>query len=610
MRRSGDARSHTLAITVRPRPRSILSWLAIALAVATGLSLPGSSRAATGPVDVFPVPGGRVAAPTTQISFRGIPASQLGPIVVTGSESGGHGGRVLSDSDGMGASFVPTRPFDPGEQVTVNTDLPIAGAAAGTFRFTVATPAGAIHGTAPAGARRVAGDVSRFVSAPQLAPAAVKVTRQPRRAAASGDLFLAPERGPVQYGPEILGPRGGLIWSKAVPRNQTATDFRAQRYEGQPVLTWWQGTATGGGLGVGQDEIYDSAYEPIATVAAGNGLRADRHEFQLTPQSTALITAYYPVYWDASAVKHGFTREIVLDSVVQEIDIPTGLVLYQWDSLDHVPVSASHQPAPTRPGQRYDYFHIDSVHLAPDGSLIVSGRNTWSVYDVSHQTGAVVWTLGGKASSFKLGRNASFAFQHDAEMQPDGQITLLDNGGGPPTARRQSRTIVLSLNTDDHTASLVRQDRHRPALRAAAEGDVQAQPNGDELVGWGVQPFVTEFDSGGRTVFDARFVGPNASYRAYRLKWHGMPDTEPSVGVRAAGLGKLTVYASWNGATQVARWRVLGGTSPTGLRPVASARVSGFETAIRLEHRQPYVATQALDGRGRSLGVSTPVATS
>ncbi len=598
-----------MPVPFRPRPRSILPWLAIALALVAALSLPASSRAESGVVDVFPVPGGRVAAPTTQISFRGVPASQLGAIVVTGSESGGHAGRVLSDSDGMGGSFVPTQPFDPGEQVTVDTDLPIAGGNGGAFSFTIATPAGAIRGAAPARARRVAGDVDRFVSAPQLAPAAVKVTRQPGRATASGDLFLAPERGPEQSGPEILGPRGGLIWSKALPRNQTATDFRVQRYEDQPVLTWWQGTATGGGIGIGQGEIYNSAYEPIATVQAGNGLAADRHELQLTPQSAALITAYYPVYWDASGVKHGSTREIVLDAVVQEIDIPTGLVLYQWDSLDHVPVTASHQPAPTRPGQRYDYFHIDAVHLAPDGSLIVTGRNTWAAYDVSQQTGAIVWALGGRASSFKMGHSASFAFPHDAQMQPDGRITLLDNGAGPPAVHKQSRAIALSLDTVDHTASLVRQDLHRPALRAPAEGDVQAQPNGDALVGWGAQPFITEFNSRGQTVFDARFVGANSSYRAYRFKWHGSPDTEPSVGVRAAGKDKLTVYASWNGATQVAHWRVLGGSRPTALRPVASSRLTGFETAIALNHTPRYVATEALGGRGRSLGVSSPVAT-
>ncbi len=57
----------------------------------------------------------------------------------------------------------------------------------------------------------------------------------------------------------------------------------------------------------------------------------------------ALITAYYPVYRNESSV-HGPKRGIVFDAVVQEIDIPTGLVIFQWDSLDHVPLTASYRP--------------------------------------------------------------------------------------------------------------------------------------------------------------------------------------------------------------------------------------------------------------------------
>src|SRR5205085_10424335 len=119
-------------------------------------------------------------------------------------------------------------------------------------------------------------------------------------------------------------------------------NFRVQNYRNQPVLTWWQGY-TNAGVGVGQDVIYDSSYRPVAVVQAGNGLRADLHEFTLTPGGTALLTAYLPVYWNASSV-HGQKREIVLDSVVQEIDVATGLVLFQWDSLDHVSLNDSYQP--------------------------------------------------------------------------------------------------------------------------------------------------------------------------------------------------------------------------------------------------------------------------
>ena len=564
-----------------------------------------ASRAQSAPVSVFPVPGGRVAAPGTQITFRGVPPSRLGSIVVTGSASGRHTGSVLADSDGMGGSFVPSVPFKPGEVVTVTTGLDIVGGTGGSFTFTVATPAGRIRAGAPVPARRVKGDVGRFVSRPDLQPATVMVTKRPRLAA-PGDIFIAPQDGPVEDGPMILGPYGGLIWFKPVPHNDSATDFKVQTYDGNQVLTWWQGNVTGAGVGEGEDEIYNSSYLPVATVRAGNGLNSDLHEFQITAQNTALVTAYYPVYWNASSVKRGPKRASVLDAVVQEIDIPTGLVLFQWDSLDHVPLTDSYQPYPTGVRHPYDYFHVNSIEQEADGNLIVSARNTWSVYEISHQTGAIIWSLGGKHSSFKMGPNTSFAFQHDARLQANNLITIFDDGAGPPIVHKQSRGLTLGLDPTQMTATLVTADEHHPALLASYEGSVQPQPNGDDFVGWGQQPYFSEFNSHGQTVFDAHFVGSNSSYRAYRFLWSATPASLPAIAAKVSGR-KPTVYASWNGATELARWTVLAGTSASSLAAVTTEGKQAFETAIRIPAGEAYVAVQALDVEGQVLGTSKTI---
>jgi hypothetical protein len=527
-------------------------------------------------------------------------AANLGQITVTGSASGAHTGTIQADSDGNGGSFLPSQPFTAGEVVTVSTSLNIAGATNGTFQFTIATPAGGIPPVHWLVAPRVRGDVWGYHSRPDLAPAAVRVAKWTRHTA-PGAIFVAPQFGPLQDGPEIIGPGGGLIWFDPLPGIGAAADFRVQTYQGQPVLTWWQGYTTAG-VGVGQDEIYNSSYQPVATVQAVGGVHADLHEFKITPQGTALITAYYPVLWDATTV-HGPKREIVLDSIVQEIDIRTGLLLFEWDSLDHVPLSASYVPMPSaRTRNPFDYFHVNSIDEDHDGNLLISARNTWAVYKVSHQTGQIIWTLGGKQSSFKFGPGASFAFQHDARVRANNDmfITVFDDGAGPPPIEKQSRAIKLILDLKHMTARLVAQHQH--GLLANFEGSFQQLPDFDDFVGWGQQPYFSEYESHGRLIFDAGFVGGSSSYRAYRFQWNGTPATPPAIAYTAGRTP--TVYASWNGATNVSYWRVLGGSTPTTLQPLATTRKGWFETWIRLPSAPRYVVAQALDAHRHVLGTS------
>ncbi len=598
--------SHLECPTRPHRRRARFAASAVLVAVGVALGPAAAAQAAPAAVNVFPIPGGHLAAPSTQITLRGVPAGQLGAISVTGSKSGTHTGRIVGDSDGHGASFLPSRPFTAGETVTVHTGLNIVGGSAGGYSFTIATPAGAIPLAGVRPAPRVRNDISRFVSRPDLVPTALTVTKKASTSvAAGGDLFVAPQYGPVQNGPMIIGPFGGLIWYQPVPHNDTATDFNVQSYQGKPVLTWWQGNVSAAGTGDGVDEIYNSSYQHVATVKASNGVNADLHEFTITGQNTALVTAYYPVLWNVSNAK-GAKPRLVLDGVVQEIDIPTGLVLFQWDSLDHVPVSASYQAIPKNTGHPWDYFHLNSAQLTGNGNVIISSRDTWAVYDVAHQTGAIVWTLGGKSSSFKMGPNTSFAFQHDARLIAGGLMTIFDDGAGPPDVHKQSRGITLRLDTTHMTASLVIQDTHSPSILARFEGSDQLLHNGDSLVGFGSQPWITEFNSHGTAVFDARFVDANQSYRAYRYPWTGTPSAPPSVGTRTTK-GTTTVYASFNGSTQLARWQVLGGSSPSKLSVVASAGKAAFETPIKLRHRSTYVAVRALDSGGHTLATSHPV---
>jgi hypothetical protein len=368
---------------------------------------------------------------------------------------------------------------------------------------------------------------------PQLPPLTVL---NDASGAGKGDIFLSPTASSPEYanGVEILSPDGKrVVWSHPVPTGQAAADFRAQTYRGKPVLTWWQGTGLGG-LATGVDEIYDAHYHQIGEVRAGNGYTADGHEFVITPRNTALILAYHQATADLTAIG-GSAHQAVIDGVVQEIDIATGRVLFQWDSADHVPYAQSEQPLPASPNTPWDWFHVNAVKL--DGNnLLVDARDTWTTYEVSRTNGSILWQLGGKASSFKLeaapGQELNdagdiTAWQHDPEPLGNGYYSLFDNesagaantGVGAVSELPYSRIVVVRLDVRDHTATLVRADNQPAGLIASSQGNAQVERTGQTFVGWGSLPYLSEFDRNGAVVFSAEFPAGVNTYRAYRFTW-------------------------------------------------------------------------------------------
>lgn len=426
--------------------------------------------------------------------------------------------------------------------------------------------------------------VQTFVSRPHLKPPTVTVVK-PAADVAHGSLFLAPSSGPGQRGVMILDNTGRLVWFR--PTNGTAMNVRAATYKGEPVLTWWEGKSEHG-LSDGHHVIVDSSYTKIASFPAGNGFSADMHEFIVTPQGTALITAWELRTMNLSRLG-GPRRHPVIGGMVQELEIPSARVLFEWRSLDHVALSESHQ----RVGLRYDYFHINSVDIAHDDNLIVSARNTWAVYKLNRRTGAVMWRLGGKRSDFEMGRGTVFAWQHDARTHDDGRtISVFDNGAAPEV-KPQSRAIVLALDEKRRRATLQHRYVHHPnALQAHAMGNAQLLDNGDLLVGWGAEPYFTEFAPDGTIRFDARLPRGGQNYRVLRFPWSGTPSIPPQLVAK----GRV-VYASWNGATDLASWRLRTGTSAATLNDAGETVVRAFETAFRVPAEVTHAAVVALAQR-------------
>jgi hypothetical protein len=560
--------------------------------------LPGTTLAVT------PLPDSYDALPRTQISLLGVAPADLSAIDVRGSESGRHSGALRAYSQGDGASFVPSTPFISGETVTVAGAIDSASGRHGfAFHFVVAHQ-DEIPEPPSVHTSQDPNEKMHFRSQAGLEPPAVVVTNT-NAATAGGDIFTAPYNGPGQAGPMIFDESGELVWFQAVPSNDAAADLKVQQLGGKPVLTWWQGYIPPAGFGKGEEIIDDASYHQIGRVHAGNGYKVDLHEFKITPEGTAIFTSFEPLRCDLSSVG-GPRGGAVTDSLMQEIDLHTGLVRKEWHSLDHVPLASSYSSAvTTSTSSPFDFFHLNSIDPLANGHTLISARNTWSLYELNTQSGQILQTIGGKQSTVKLASGTRTAYQHDAEVLPDGNISIFDNGG-VPMVHPQSRALIESVTPSAGTA-LVAQYEHPTALRSGSQGNIQNLANGDVFIGWGAEPYFSEFSSAGTLLYDAHFHGSYQAYRAYRFGWTGAPGGHPAA-VASSVHGKLTVYVSWNGDNRTATWRLLSGGTPSTLAPVAAVPRSGFETAIGAPAPAAYIAVQALDRSGAVIGTSKTIA--
>ena len=433
---------------------------------------------------------------------------------------------------------------------------------------------------------------------PDLRIPSLTVTRN-EQGASSDPIFIAPYNVPVgQVGAVIVDAGGQPIWENPLAGKVT-TNFRVQSYKGEPVLTWWEGLIEYG-HGVGEYVIADSSYRPIRRVQAARGLHGDLHEFVITQRNTALLTSYVITGADLTSVG-GPRKGTIQDAIFQEIDLASGKVLLEWHSLDRIPLEESYAPIEA---ENWDFFHINSVDLDGDGNLLVSSRSTHTIYKLDRK-GAILWRLGGKHGDFEMAPGSNFAWQHDARRRPDGTLTIFDNGA-TPAVEKLSRGLILDVNEQAMTATLLRQYTHAKIL-TGSQGNMQLLDNGNVFIGWGEVPRVSEFERSGRLVFDAVLGEKYQSYRAFRLPWSAVPAEAPAIAVNRDGRAGMTAYASWNGATSVKAWQLLAGARPGALTPVSSTAARGFESALHSASAGPYFSVRALDESGLVLGQSSTV---
>ncbi|HEX4720768.1 MAG TPA: arylsulfotransferase family protein [Thermoleophilaceae bacterium] len=496
----------------------------------------------------------------------------------------------------------------------MRTSLAVVAAVLACLVAATATPALADEG------------VANFVSAPKLKPPLLTVNRS-SRGQAPGYIFTAifqnkfftdPLTG--QGGPMILDSKGHYVWLK--PASKSAPDtlnLQVQRYQGKPVLTYWDGTVQNTGEMAGTWHVLNDRYRQIAKVGSQSGWDPSGHEFLIQKDGTALVTGYRHVQHMDLQPAGGGPDQTLLDSGVLQYDIKTGQLLKVWSAADHIAMTDGYPPANPNSPAAYDPWHINSIDVASDGTWLVSMRNTWAIYKINPGTGQVLWTLGGKRSDFAIPDNTAFAFQHDARWRPNGEISMFDNDccslipqpsgppkTAPPVHGTQSRGLQIKLDENARTVSLVAENKLYD-LASGTQGNRQVLPNGNVFMGWGQQPFFSEFTKTGKLLLSVRLPDPDESYRAYRYAWNGHPTARPQAAARPSGK-RTRVYTSWNGATRVAAYRIFAGRTSHRLKLVAKrVRKTGFETAKTIKSGGPVVKVQALDSKSRVLGTSGAV---
>jgi hypothetical protein len=624
-RKSATRKSATRKSATRATVGCAVVWLLVALgpSPARAQSIPAAAQRG---LDVLPFPGTPDAAPSTQIDFPALEPGMIASLAVRGSRSGPHRGMLRAVPGGPGSEFLAARSFDPGERVSVLARLRsvAAGAAAGApgsrvlrFSFTVERPASPLRPArtsapgqlAPRSSMVTAPPLTQsFASAPQLHPPVVTISGSDTDTAA-GDIFLDAQNS-GQNGPYMLDPEGQLLWELPTPSTQAAIDVQVQSYDHQPVITYYQGPISPPGLGDGVGVMLDESYERIHTITAGAGYQRDGidlHELTLTPQGDAFVTVVVPIRANLSSIG-GPRRGVLLDSVIEEIRVSDNRTLWQWSAYGHIPLRDVHAGRP-QAGVPYDAYHVNSVQPLPDGELILSSRYTWAVYAIDMRSGRIDWELGGRHSSFRMGPGTNFEWQHDAVMHSGGLLSVFDDGAGLYRSEPQSRALQIQLGR--RRATLVRADQHSPPVLATSQGSVQLLFNRNVFVDWGSAGTFSEYAPSGAQLFSGSFRGEVQSYRSFRYNdWVGHPLAPPSIATRPAGIGAVNVYASWDGATQVASWRVLAGPSRALLVPAASAPWRNFETRILVRTAMPYLEVEALDSSGRVLGSSGVAAAS
>jgi hypothetical protein len=440
----------------------------------------------------------------------------------------------------------------------------------------------------------------------------------------------------------ILDQEGRLVWS--IGGYEQIYNLMVQKYLGQQYLTFWAGNDAVGGHGAGfyymvssqnrklqcsiEHKQLDTSYREIFKIPAAGGLDADLHDFVITEDGTALMTVYEIITADLSSLGKS-TQGRLWDCLIQEVDLSTGILLFQWRASEHYAVTDSYRDIGDDGvwGKAFDFFHINSIDKDDKGNYLVSSRYMHTVTYISADTGQIVWVLGGKRNMFtdlSNGKATNFAYQHDARWNQDfTTVSLFDNSidDAHTDIAPYTRGIRIKVDQEQMTAELLVEYINPHQIKSVSQGSLQILSNGNVFMGYGNSAAFTEYASNGTVLCDVHFGPENGfgggsvqSYRAHKSEWHGWPTSPPSVTILQNAIGDWNLYVSWNGATEVSAWILQGAVDSeapedtwTDLEYIPK---SEFETRFPISQVYPqYLRVLGVDAKDMVLGVSSPLDT-
>ncbi|KAF2728830.1 hypothetical protein EJ04DRAFT_569184 [Polyplosphaeria fusca] len=464
-----------------------------------------------------------------------------------------------------------------------------------------------------------------FVSEPTFLPPIPEIEKL--KETAPGYMFLAQlGEGGAQQAAMIMKEDGELVWQSDPSIPLPVNNFLPQTLNGKPVLVDIMAIGppiiASGGVVYGMVQILDDTYtllhnisvtDPDFTYAPGNWTSIlDAHESFITKRNTLLVPAYNITQWDLSPVG-GPENGYLMDSMLYEVSIPEGNIIYKWRSSDAIPITDSNVELGPLYGwgnetaQAWDYFHINSIQDWGEDGYVLSGRNTFDILFVNSTTDSIQWQFrGSDGGDFEIAEPDQFRYQHFARLhEVDGELLLsmFDNKNDiqPPYDPSEGHIHALDLEAMTAERRTVYIDSN-DNVAAQSAGSMQIDFTKDRfaLVGYGSQPIAKEYDLDGSLRMSWRFGpadpsgGPSSvlSYRTVKSTWKGYPATLPSVKACRTSTG-ADVFVSWNGATEVTGWTVYAGETENDMVKGKTEAKTGFETKICLEEEVAMVKVQA-----------------